>query len=207
MIGKIKGLFGKKQEVEVAVKKEIEVEMKKEKEVAETLEKPTEYISYHSNGVVKEKCPLNSYGKRDGWMIIFNDEGVEIEKKEYSNGISYGNPFKNKSFEETAEMLGLDPEENGEFLGEPDNEVELTPELASTMLKGEKYYGKEPEKEKIPEKSPGAKKNKLLEYYNCETFEELEAKVAMRDESVMELVKLLEMEKVKEQKEENEIGI
>lgn len=205
MIGKIKGLFGKRQEVEVIVKQEIEKEMEKKQEI--TVVKPTEYRAYHTNGILREKCPLNFNGDLHGWMIIYNEEGNEVEKIEYKNGISFGNPFQSKSFEETAEMLGLDPEEDGEFLGEPDNEVELTPELASTMLKGEKYYGKEPEKEKISEKSPGAKKNKLLEYYNCETFEELEAKVQMRDESVMELVKLLEIEKGKEPKKENEIGI
>ena len=98
------------------------------------------YKEFYPNGVLKESCPVNFMGELHGWCICYDEQGKEIEKVRYENGMYMGNPFANKTGVELVEALGGSIEED--FINEPGEEEILTPELASTLLKGEKYYGR-----------------------------------------------------------------
>lgn len=98
------------------------------------------YKAFHQNGKLKEVCPINILGELHGWCIRYDETGEEIEKIRYENGMYMGNPFTNKTGIEIVEALGGTIEED--FINEPGEEEILTPELASTLLKGEKYYGR-----------------------------------------------------------------
>lgn len=100
------------------------------------------YEEFYDNGQLKCRCPLNINGNLNGYMVCYDEKGNEIEKIKYSDGICLGNPFKNKNFDEIFDMLGEDT--NNPFQDEePDSqEIYKDRESLSTLLKGEKYYGK-----------------------------------------------------------------
>lgn len=99
-----------------------------------------EYKEFYSNGSLKEVCPLNEFGELDGWCIKYDNDGNELEKVLYSNGICMGNPFIGKTSEEIVEMLGGTIEED--FINEPGEEYIVNARFASTLLSGDEYYGR-----------------------------------------------------------------
>ena len=97
------------------------------------------YTDFDENGLVKETGSKVN-GEKHGWVIIYKN-GIEFEKVQYQNGIFLGNPFTGKTAEEIIKAFGGDLAE--EFNGEEsEDSTLLTKEEASTMLQGEKYYGK-----------------------------------------------------------------
>lgn len=119
-------------------------ELKPEEKVVTNSEKSPGKITkgshelYHDNGVLKEYCSLNIKGELTGYLIKYDDQGEEIEKILYENGLRLGNPFENLTPEEIVEKLGGEIEQD--YIDEVGEEFEITPEVASTMLKGKKYY-------------------------------------------------------------------
>lgn len=131
------------------------------------------YESFHENGKLKERCPLNKKGELHGWKIVFDELGNEIEKIKYENDMRIGNPFSAKTPKEMVEMLGgtieddlLNEKGEGEFI--------VDDKTASTLLLGEKYY-KGQEKNGLHElmKDLGVTNYKeLLEYMKSEEHKE-----------------------------------
>lgn len=119
-------------------------ELKPEKKVIKKIEKSPGKITkgihelYYENGMLKEYCSFNIKGELTGYLIKYDDQGEEIEKILYENGLKLGNPFENLTPEEIVEKLGGEIEQD--YINEVGEEFEITPEVASTMLKGKKYY-------------------------------------------------------------------
>lgn len=139
----LRRIFNKEKLKENEIKKEsivITADIQEEKEDKITT-KNNEYITFHENGNIKEKGFLNKRGEVHGWVIVYDETGEEVEKVQYMNGLYCGNPFSGKTAEEVIEMLGgfidydIEVEEEEEY-------IILDPQKASTLLKGEKYYGK-----------------------------------------------------------------
>lgn len=99
------------------------------------------YEIFHENGKLKEKCPLNKKGELHGWKIVFDELGNEIEKIKYENDMRRGNPFSAKTPEEMVEMLGGTIEDDP-FDEKGDGEFIVDDKTASTLLLGERYYGR-----------------------------------------------------------------
>lgn len=99
------------------------------------------YEIFHENGKLKERCPLNKRGELHGWKIVFDELGNEIEKIKYENDMRIGNPFSAKTPEQIVEKLGGTIEEDN-INEEGEGEFIVTDKTASTMLMGEKYYGR-----------------------------------------------------------------
>ncbi len=97
------------------------------------------YESFHENGKLKERCPLNKKGELHGWAIIYDELGNEIEKIKYVNDMRIGNPFSTKTPEQIVGMLGGTIEDDP-FDEEGEGEIIITDKTASTLLAGEKYY-------------------------------------------------------------------
>ena len=102
------------------------------------------FEEFYENGNLKRSGYKNEWGKIDGYVILYDENGIEKEKLKYENGMRLGNVLAGRSDKELKEILinetDLAPVED---LGEDDlsedaEEIKL-PEL-STLLKGEKYY-------------------------------------------------------------------
>lgn len=139
----LKRIFNKEKNKESEIKEKsiviaTDIQEKKEEKI---IAKNNEYITFHENGAIKEKGFLNKRGEVHGWVIVYDETGKEIEKVQYMNGLYCGNPFSGKTAEEVIEMLGgfVDPEIEVE---EEEEYIILDPKKASTLLTGEKYYGK-----------------------------------------------------------------
>lgn len=135
MFKKLKNIF-KKANFKTELKIEEKIVTKQEKSPREITKEIHEL--YYENGVLKEYCSLNIKGELTGYLIKYDDQGEEIEKILYENGLRLGNPFENLTPEEIVEKLGGEIEQD--YIDEVGEEFEITPEVASTMLKGKKYY-------------------------------------------------------------------
>lgn len=101
------------------------------------------FEEYYDNGNLKRTGFKNEHGNIDGYVITYNEDGTEKEKIKYGNGMRIGNPFNNKSADEILDKLGGETEETDIFNGEKaDTEMIIDSKIASTLLMGEKYYGK-----------------------------------------------------------------
>ncbi|MGL4866030.1 MAG: hypothetical protein ACRC4T_23310 [Cetobacterium sp.] len=101
------------------------------------------YESFYPNGKIKERCPLSRSGSRQGWLIKYDENGKEIEKLLYDNGILIGNPFENKNMIEISDKIGISFEENPFKNEEADTEEIFEKKNLSSLLYGREYYGKE----------------------------------------------------------------
>lgn len=131
------------------------------------------YESFHENGELKERCPLNKKGELHGWKIVFDEWGNEIEKIKYENDMRIGNPFSAKTSEEMVGMLGGTIEDDP-FNEKGEGEFIVDDKTASTLLLGNKYY-KGQEKNGLHElmKDLGVTNYKeLLEYMKSEEHKE-----------------------------------
>lgn len=131
------------------------------------------YESFHENGKLKERCPLNRKGEFHGWKIVFDELGNEIEKIKYVNDMRIGNPFSAKTPEEMVGMLGGTIEDDS-FDEEGKGEIIITDKTASTLLLGEKYYKEEQENglQALMKDLGVSNYKELLEYMKSEEHKE-----------------------------------
>lgn len=101
------------------------------------------FEEYYENGSIRKTGYRNEFGNIDGFVILYNEDGTEKEKLRYSNGMKIGNPFENKSASEVLDKIGGNVEEIDPFENEiADTEIMIDSKFASTLLMGDKYYGK-----------------------------------------------------------------
>ena len=102
------------------------------------------FEEFHENGNLKRSGYKNEWGKIDGYVILYDENGIEKEKLKYENGMRLGNVLSVLSDEELKEILVnetylIPVEDMGEDdLSEDAEEMQL--QELSALLKGEKYY-------------------------------------------------------------------